>query len=258
MRPLAFAVAVLGLTTVLCVQAACTPESPPPTPPPAGEDGGHTDAGVDEDAGLDGGSLDEDAGADGGTDTDAGEDSDAGHGMDAGEDDGGTQDAGCPPGAGAPPNLLPNASFECGTEGWIPSPGTTLTTDDTIAFEGVHSARLSSANGGVFMGLFPSQPPASEVGARRFCAEAFVQAAAGTNARLTIRSTTGAGGARDESFTAPMDGTWQRLHVRQATVALDDQVTVRIGMPEAPAGAVLHVDDVALWESPDGGCARAD
>ena len=253
MRSIAGACVVLGAVGALWA-SACTLEPPVPTDPPAGDDGGVTRS---------------DAGEDAGSSPDAGQGEDAGDaGLDGGDEDAGLEadagapDAGCTWDAGEPLNVLPNPSFECGAEtpaapsGWTTGLGTQLASDDATVRTGERSARVSTANAVSFMGLFPSQSPTSGVGARRFCAEAWVLAAPGLNARLSIRALTGGGGAQDESFTAPMNGDWQRLHVTQVTLATHDQVTVRVGIPDAVAGSELFVDDVALWESPDGGCVR--
>jgi hypothetical protein len=230
--------------------AAC---SPAPEPTPVVRDGGHDAGPAAADA-----AQTPDAGAfpDAGEPPDAGASSDAGP-EDAGPQDAGPTDAGCVTDAGDPPNLLYNPSFECGAppEGWTAGTGVALAREESIVRSGEASARLSSATGGSVMAMFPVDFPAQMVGQRLFCAEAWALGPPGTTARLTIRATT-AGAANDANFNAPMSGAWERLHVSLQTTAVHDRVTVRVAAPDPAPGAVLHVDDVALWESPDGGCTR--
>lgn len=238
-------VVVLGVAVVFGAMAACSSEpEPQPFPPDAGTDT-DTDAGLKPDAGAE---------PDAGETRDAGEEPDAGE-PDAGEPDAGPVDAGCPPDAGNPQNLVPNPGFECGDspEGWDALGGTVDTQTLTVR-TGTNAARLTTVNGGATLSLFPVEPLASTVGVGRFCAEAWAHGAPGTSARLSL-SVNGTGG-NVQSFSAPMEGTWVRLHAALNTTALNDELSLLVSALDPAPGAELFVDDVDVYRSVDGGCGR--
>lgn len=208
--------------------------------PDAGEDGG-------EDAGID-----FDAGTDAGADLDAGEE-DAGVEDDAGVD-AGPMDAGCPAVVGG--NRIVNAGFECGSppDGWVTLNGS-LTTETADPYSGMQAARVQTSNTVAAMSLFPAAPPIEASGAARYCAGAYVRGTSGQTVRMAIRVSAVGGGIQDSNFSQPLTNTWEPISVAANTTANDDDVTVRVFVPNAPAGTSLVVDDVVLYRSLDGGCS---
>ncbi|MBX5484521.1 MAG: hypothetical protein IRZ16_22085 [Myxococcaceae bacterium] len=201
------------------------------------------------DAGVDAGEVD--AGLDGGT-------------WDGGAEDGGLEDAGvadagyCVTDAGDPPNLLFNPGFECGVppDGWSVIGNAQLGVVSALARNGAQSARMVSLDGGV-MSLYPATPPVTGgPGIKTFCASSWVNGTPGSTVRISVQVYPLGGGVQDTSFSAPLSGGWERIAVSARTTLTDDQVTLRVWMPDAKKGEALLVDDAELWVSDGGKCAE--
>lgn len=170
---------------------------------------------------------------------------------------GGTSDAGSGDGGGSSSsggsvgaNLLENAGFEDGCNGWSSSSGNL--TVDTVFHGGTKSCRVCTT--GAEAGLYLSRPfgGAAKVG-EKYAASAWLRNAPATgNASsftIGVRSLD-AGQSDVETFSqqAPvLTSSWQEVtmsfEIQKPGAAL---LRVEIGAGEAPAGSCFLVDDVVV------------
>jgi hypothetical protein len=175
--------------------------------------------------------------------------------MDAGAGGGGGSGGGsaCDGAAKNPPNLVPNAGFECGDMGWAPQMGTLDVVTDARSGSKAVKLTASSSGAGVFAYATPILSPAP---GDNYCATAWVKGTVG-NAKLSIL-TNNNGVQTDTTFSSPVaTSTWIRIPpslVLEVPDAKGTKVYVRLLLSQGAAGDTLLVDDVDVWESPDGGC----
>ncbi len=174
-----------------------------------------------------------------------------------------TPDGGPPDGGGGGcrvlGNLVYNPGFECGVEGWqavdLVESGTV--SESTEARSGARSGLLTATRDAASVSLWTKDDAVVNPGRRSFCARAWMK---GTNpvGRLTLVKVK-PGWKEEISFSMPVTGDWQIVPPPDTGPLLvtgenEDKILLRVWIPSAKAGDKLYVDDVQLWESPDGGC----
>lgn len=170
---------------------------------------------------------------------------------------------------GGPDNWILNPSFEllndAGTAllDWQRAGAgqVTLVSDNALAHTGLHSARLTSSDGGTPAVLTNPAPVLRTHDQQVWCARAFVQSNSldgGVTAALFVRE-------RDDAGTTVNDNTPSRPPVPSGRWLEVDERFIAVGAPRldvrvsfgaaAHSGDALWVDDVQLRRSVDGNCA---
>lgn len=168
-----------------------------------------------------------------------------------------TPDAGdsCASPTRSPPTLVANSGFECGGE--KPAEWSAIYGTLSMATEGHSGARAGQVTADGLGGRFSyTGPVATNSGAQRtWCGAAWMKGTT-PNAKLTLMADSSGGGTA-YSFTSPINGTWIRLPLStnlQAPVPSGSRLLLLFEMKDQKAGDTLLVDDVDVWESPDGKC----
>jgi hypothetical protein len=155
-------------------------------------------------------------------------------------------------------NLLVNGSFECGTSGWS-AIGGVLSAEAGNAKTGSSSARLEAPSGGAAASLWYDADAVLNPGTKTYCTRAWMRGTA-QNGRITVRKVA-SGAGEDENFSSPVGPDWtlvppQSYGPLKVTGAGELKFLLRVWIPNPSPGDVLIVDDVQLWESPDGTCGE--
>jgi hypothetical protein len=169
---------------------------------------------------------------------------------------------------GGPDNWIPNPSFELlndagtGLLDWQRTGAgqSTVVSDNARAHTGLHSARLTSSDGGSPAVLTNPPPVLRTHDQQVWCARAFVQSNSvdgGVSAVLFVRERDDAGTAVNENTPArPAVPSQQWLELDERFIAVGAaRLDVRVGFAtKADPGDALWVDDVQLRRSVDGNC----
>lgn len=170
-----------------------------------------------------------------------------------------TSDAGCPTATKSPPNLMINGGFECGGAApaeWMGVNGT-LSFVTTGATEGSRAAKVVSDASGTG-GVGSTTPVVAKTSGKTYCINAKVKGTA-PDVRLEVF------GSLLTSFSSPLNSpdAWVRLppppnvgpptnlEIREPA---DQALYVKVHAQGGAAGDTVIVDDIDLWESPNGKC----
>jgi hypothetical protein len=158
----------------------------------------------------------------------------------------------------SPPNLVTNPGFECGTTGWNPAfTGAQFTVVDGDVHSGQHALQV---NGTTTVPSAWSDSEVVPVVGLTYCISAWARGKA-ASFQVEIRSSAGSSGSAHE-FSSPLTGSWVRvppvgfsLGAEAYTAqAGDTRLQFRVDLRNPGATDYAIVDDVEVWESPDGGC----
>jgi hypothetical protein len=187
---------------------------------------------------------------------DGGACSDAGAGGGGGA--GGGSVGNCPD-TQSPPNRLDNPGFECGLTGWDPAlTGAALTVETSLVHGGGKAARLTPGTG--TKPSMWSNSKVTPVADRVYCMSAWARGKAATF-RVDILAV---GSNTHNQFASPLTDTWVRVppvgfsqgaQSYQARAA-DTELQFRVYLDTPAAGDYAIVDDVQVWESPNGSCTE--
>jgi GH35 family endo-1,4-beta-xylanase len=151
---------------------------------------------------------------------------------------------------GTPPNLIANASFEIGSDGWVASAGK-LSVSRRVAHTGERSARVTertaAAQGAVYDALSVT------IAGATYDASAWVRISGARSDTVTLAARTRCAGG-DDVFTILATGTatdrgWVQL-AGELVVPSCPAAAIDVSVAGPAAGVELHVDDAALRRRP--------